>query len=322
MNRIRLFDSMDVESIYDIYAYYVKNSTAIFDLAPMDKEVFKNKMLDTSEEYPFYVAEHDGELIGYAYVHKAFTKEAYRFCVELSIYFKKGNHYGMADALLKKVEEACIQKGYKWIIACITDTNTTSINFHLKHGYVKTGSLQNCGYKWNQWHGVNWLCKDLISLNIESYYKASSAIVDGDVKIAKDVSIWHGAVIRADSASVEIDEGTNVQDMALIHVDKDHPVKIGKRVTIGHKAIVHGATIEDDVLIGMSALVMNGAVIKKGSIVGAGALVKENMIVPEGSVVVGMPAKVIKQTNSDQIQMIKENADHYIELAKQSLNKV
>ena len=82
------------------------------------------------------------------------------------------------------------------------------------------------------------------------------------------------------------------------------------------------ATIEDDVLIGMSALVMNGAVIKKGSIVGAGALVKENMIVPEGSVVVGMPAKVIKQTNSDQIQMIKENADHYIELAKQSLNKV
>ena len=112
MNRIRLFDSMDVESIYDIYAYYVKNSTAIFDLAPMDKEVFKNKMLDTSEEYPFYVAEHDGELIGYAYVHKAFAKEAYRFCVELSIYFKKGNHYGMADALLKKVEEACIQKGY------------------------------------------------------------------------------------------------------------------------------------------------------------------------------------------------------------------
>ena len=149
MNRIRLFDSMDVESIYDIYAYYVKNSTAIFDLAPMDKEVFKNKMLDTSEEYPFYVAEHDGELIGYSYVHKAFAKEAYRFCVELSIYFKKGNHYGMADALLKKVEEACIQKGYKWIIACITDTNTTSINFHLKHGYVKTGSLQNCGYKWN-----------------------------------------------------------------------------------------------------------------------------------------------------------------------------
>ena len=187
---------------------------------------------------------------------------------------------------------------------------------------MKTGSLQNCGYKWNQWHGVNWLCKDLMSMNTESYYKASSAIVDGDVKIAKDVSVWHGAVIRADSASVEIDEGTNVQDMALIHVDKDHPVKIGKRVTIGHKAIVHGATIEDDVLIGMSALVMNGAVIKKGSIVGAGALVKENMIVPEGSVVVGMPAKVIKQTNSDQIQMIKENADHYIELAKQSLNKI
>lgn len=88
MNQIRLFDPSDIEAIYDIYTYYVKNSTAIFDLVPMDKDVFNNKMLDTFKEYPFYVAEHDGELIGYAYVHKAFAKEAYRFCVELSIYFK------------------------------------------------------------------------------------------------------------------------------------------------------------------------------------------------------------------------------------------
>lgn len=321
MSQIRLFDPSDIEAIYDIYTYYVKNSTAIFDIVPKEKDEFRAEMFDISKEYPFFVAEHDDELIGYAYVHKAFAKEAYRFCVELSIYFKKGNHYGMADTLLKKVEEACIQKKFKWIISCITDTNEKSINFHLKHGYVKTGSLPNCGYKWDEWHGVLWFCKDLMYKKA-SYYKADSAIIDGDVTIAKNVSVWHEAVIRADSASVEIGERTNVQDMALIHVDKDHPVKIGKGVTIGHKAIIHGATIEDDVLIGMSALIMNGAVIKKGSIVGAGALVKENMIVPEGSVVVGMPAKVIKQTNSDQIQMIKENSDHYIELAKQSLNKV
>ncbi|MCI6088740.1 MAG: gamma carbonic anhydrase family protein [Absicoccus porci] len=141
-------------------------------------------------------------------------------------------------------------------------------------------------------------------------------IVKGNVILGKDVSVWYNAVIRGDSDAIEIADGTNVQDGCVIHVDKGFPVHIGQRVTIGHGAIIHGCTIEDEVLIGMGAIVMNGASIGTHSIIGAGALIPENTQIPANSVVVGCPGKIIKQTTKEQVEMIINNAKQYIEEAK------
>ena len=142
-------------------------------------------------------------------------------------------------------------------------------------------------------------------------------IVKGNVILGKDVSVWYNAVIRGDSDAIEIEEGTNVQDGCVIHVDAGFPVHIGKRVTIGHGAILHGCTIEDEVLIGMGAIVMNGASIGTHSIIGAGALIPENTQIPANSVVVGCPGNIIKQTTKEQVEMIINNAKQYIEEAKE-----
>ena len=141
------------------------------------------------------------------------------------------------------------------------------------------------------------------------------ARVVGDVKLGENVSVWYNAVIRGDEAPIEIDDNSNVQDNAVIHVSEDTPVKIGKNVSVGHGAIVHGCTIEDDVLIGMGAIILNNAHISKNCLVGAGALVTENKTFPEGSLIIGSPAKAVKQLTEEQIKGIKENADTYLKLA-------
>lgn len=151
----------------------------------------------------------------------------------------------------------------------------------------------------------------------ESCFVASDAVVIGEVSLAKDSSVWFGSVIRGDMDEILIGEGTNIQDNCTLHTDPNHRMHIGKRVTIGHNAIVHGACIEDDVLIGMGATILNGARIGKGSIIGAGALIVEHQVVPAGSVVVGCPGKVIKQISEQQYADNLDNASHYIELAKE-----
>ncbi len=122
-----------------------------------------------------------------------------------------------------------------------------------------------------------------------------SAVIIGDVEIKEKCGVFPSAVIRGDQNKITIDEGSNVQDCAVIHTDTKHKVKIGKNVSIGHSAIVHGATIDDNVIIGMNATIMNGAKIGKGSIIGACALVTENKNIPKNSLVVGIPGKVVKQ---------------------------
>ncbi len=144
----------------------------------------------------------------------------------------------------------------------------------------------------------------------------TGAIVRGHVQLDSDVNVWYNAVIRSESENIHIQQGTNVQDNCVIHTDHNYPVSIGKFVTIGHGAIVHGCTIEDECLIGMGATILNGAHIGKHSIVGAGALVPEGMDIPEGSLVVGVPARIIKQVSDTQISEIKQSALHYIEVAK------
>ncbi len=148
-----------------------------------------------------------------------------------------------------------------------------------------------------------------------SAYIDKTAVIIGNVKIGKKCGVFPYAVIRGDENIIEIEDGANVQDNCVIHCDDKHPVKIGKNVTIGHCAMVHGATIEDNCLIGINSTILNGAIIGKGSIVGANALVKSDMIVPENSLVLGVPAKVIKQDKEYEKSAIK-NAEIYVEISK------
>ena len=143
------------------------------------------------------------------------------------------------------------------------------------------------------------------------------AQVIGDVELGEDVSIWHGAVLRGDTDSITIGDNSNVQDNCVVHCTKGFPVEIGKNVSVGYGAVVHGCKLEDNVLVGMNATVLNGARIGKNSIIGAGAVVSEGKEFPEGSLILGVPAKAIKQVSEEQIKLIQNNADNYVKLSKQ-----
>ncbi len=142
------------------------------------------------------------------------------------------------------------------------------------------------------------------------------AQVLGDVDLGEDASVWHGAVIRGDIAPISIGKNSNVQDNCVIHCSDDFPVTIKDNVSIGHGAVIHGCTLEDNVLIGMNATVLNGAHINKNCIVGAGAVVSEGKEFPEGSLILGVPAKVVKELTPEQIDHIQENADTYCKISK------
>ena len=150
-------------------------------------------------------------------------------------------------------------------------------------------------------------------------YIAETAIIIGEVKIGKNCGVFPNAVIRGDQNIIFIDDGTNIQDCCILHTDKEHDVKIGKNVSIGHGAIVHGATIGNDSLIGMNVTVLNGAEIGIGCIIGANSLIKTNMKIPNNSMVVGIPGKVIK-TDAKYREIAIKNAKSYIEIAKNHLN--
>jgi carbonic anhydrase/acetyltransferase-like protein (isoleucine patch superfamily) len=145
-------------------------------------------------------------------------------------------------------------------------------------------------------------------------YVAAQAVVMGDVRLAAHSSIWPLAVLRGDINSIEIGEGSNIQDGCIVHLAEDLPVRVGKLVTVGHRAILHACTVEDECLIGMGATILDGAVIGKGSIIGAHALVTKGMQVPPGSLVMGTPAKVVRALSAEEIAGIRIWADHYIAL--------
>jgi len=154
-----------------------------------------------------------------------------------------------------------------------------------------------------------------------SCFVAPNATILGNVKLAKHCSVWFSAVIRGDQNNITIGEGSNIQDNCTIHVDATHSTSLGRNVTMGHNCLVHGATIGDDVIIGMGAVVLNGAKVGTGSIIGAGAVVKENQEIPPGSLVVGIPAKLVKENDPDLKEYAVRNAKVYVELAKRHISK-
>ena len=151
-----------------------------------------------------------------------------------------------------------------------------------------------------------------------SCYISESVDLIGDVILGENVSIWFGTVVRGDMNFITIGNQSNIQDNSVIHVTTDvSPTQIGDEVTVGHNAIIHGATIEDRCLIGMGAIVMDDVIIGEGSIVGAGAVVPPNIIIPPRSLVVGLPAKIIRQTTDEELEMIINRAQHYIDFSQE-----
>ena len=148
-----------------------------------------------------------------------------------------------------------------------------------------------------------------------------SAVIMGSVQLADGVSVWPNATLRGDIAPVILGENSNVQDGAVLHVNHNLPCRIGRGVTIGHNATVHGCTVADNVLIGMGAVILDGVFIGENSIIGAGAVVSPGTKVPPNSLVVGVPGQIKRQVRSDEIEHIKENAQEYLILAEQWLKQ-
>ncbi len=145
-------------------------------------------------------------------------------------------------------------------------------------------------------------------------YIHPTAVIIGRVSLGERVSVWPTAVIRADTDTIDIGDDSNVQDGTVIHADPGIPTKIGKRVAIGHRAIVHGSTVEDDCLIGMGAILLNGTHVGSGSIVGAGAVCREGMQIPPNSLVLGIPGRIIRETTEAERERIKQTAESYVKL--------
>jgi len=148
-----------------------------------------------------------------------------------------------------------------------------------------------------------------------SAYVTDSASVIGNVHLAANTSIWFGAALRGDNELISIGEGSNVQECAVLHTDIGYPLVVGKNVTIGHQAMLHGCTVGDGSLIGIQAIVLDGAVIGKNCLVAAGALVTSGKEFPDNSLIMGSPAKAVRELTQEQINDIQRGVTTYIERA-------
>ena len=156
----------------------------------------------------------------------------------------------------------------------------------------------------------------------EDVFIAPGAMIIGNVTIHEGASIWYNAVVRGDTAPIVIGRRTNIQDNCTLHVDADAPLTIGEECTVGHGAVVHGATVGDHVLVGMKAVVLSHAHVGAGTIIGSSALVGERKVIPEGVLAIGVPAKVARDLAAEEAQHIVTSADGYCERAilhKQSI---
>lgn len=145
------------------------------------------------------------------------------------------------------------------------------------------------------------------------HYVAHNASVIGSVTLEHQASVWFNAVVRADNDPIHIGEGSNVQDGAVLHTDPGFPLTIGRGVTIGHKAMLHGCNVDDNSLIGINAVVLNGARIGCNCLIGAGSLIGEGKQIPDNSLVVGAPGRVVRTLSEDQIEGLRHAAQVYVD---------
>ena len=150
----------------------------------------------------------------------------------------------------------------------------------------------------------------------EGVFIAAGAIVIGDVALAANASVWFNAVLRGDTEALRIGVGSNIQDGAVCHADPGYPLVIGEGVSVGHNAIVHGARVGDHTLIGMGAIIMNGATIGSNCIIGAGALVTQGKTFPDNSLIMGSPARLVREVNTEEIAVIRRTARNYLERSR------
>ncbi|WP_247048567.1 gamma carbonic anhydrase family protein [Arthrobacter rhizosphaerae] len=150
----------------------------------------------------------------------------------------------------------------------------------------------------------------------DSVFVAPTASIIGNASLAENASAFFGVSVRADTAAITVGTGSNLQDNVVLHADPGFPCTVGARVSVGHSAVVHGCTVEDDCLIGMSATILNGAVIGAGSLVAAGAVVLEGTVIPPRSLVAGVPAKVRRELSEEEFDGVRRNAERYVELAR------
>lgn len=163
--------------------------------------------------------------------------------------------------------------------------------------------------------------KEKIPVIGENVFIAGNVSIIGDVIIGKNSGVWFNAVIRGDVNYIRIGESTNIQDGSVLHVThKKYPLVIGRDVTVGHNATVHGCIIHDKVLIGMGSVILDNSLINSNSIIAAGSLIKENYVVPEGVLAAGVPAKIIRELKEAEIDMIKQSAVNYAGYAKEYMN--
>lgn len=149
-----------------------------------------------------------------------------------------------------------------------------------------------------------------------SAFIGTNVAIWGDVVVEEDVVVLPGVVMRAELATIRVGARSNVQDNSVFHVDPGFPLEVGERVTVGHRAVLHGCTIGDDALVGIGAIVMNGASIGVGSLVAAGALVTEGKTFPERSLIVGSPAKVLREVTEEETARMASNVEHYLDFAR------
>ena len=147
----------------------------------------------------------------------------------------------------------------------------------------------------------------------DNVYIAPSAIVVGDVVLGNNVGIWFGAVLRGDNERISVGDGSNIQDCCVLHTDPGCPLTIRDNVTVGHKAVLHGCTIEDGALIGINAVILNNARIGRNCLIGANAFIADGKVIPDNSLVVGSPGRVIRQINQDEVEMFRRFNQSYID---------
>ena len=149
-----------------------------------------------------------------------------------------------------------------------------------------------------------------------SAFVAPTAQLVGDVELQARSSVWYTAVLRAEFDPIVLGERSNLQDGVVVHTDTGKPARIGSGVSVGHRAVLHGCTIENDCLIGMGSVVLNGAVIGQGSLIAAGAVVQEGALIPPRSLVAGVPGKVRRELSHEEVDKIRHNAEIYVDLAR------